>query len=470
MSQRLRRLFSSITVKLFLWFWLVTIISIFTTRFISTQLTDNGFIVPPHKGDIHRLHFLVNQFQSLNISPKKFFNRRLETPNTIIWLKQTDNAHVTSSQTRHFSTLARYIRANHFADLVTIQFPTTRLTGPIPFSFQKVPYQLFISTRMKRPPLGLFIMNLPHWARLIIPISISLLLCWLLAKTITNPLRQIKHAAIALGTGNLATRVSAIDQRTDEFGQLAKTFNQMAQQLEQSISAQQRLLGDISHELRSPMTRLQLAVALAQKSMTEPEELQRYLNRCEQEVSKLDEMISSVLHLSRLENAHQQLHYVAIDLQRFMQTLLDDAQFLAATKQITLHYQQASALTIQVDSNLLASAISNVLTNAVKYSPEQSHIFIHCEILPNTVEIVIQDQGGGVPEATLAQLFEPFYRINYSRERSSGGTGLGLAIAKQAVLMHQGSIEASNYHDDNQQQIGLRISIVLPFVQAAQSC
>jgi two-component system, OmpR family, sensor histidine kinase CpxA len=467
----LRRYLTSISIKLFLWFWLVTIISILVTRLISTQFTDQGFVVPPHQGDLHRLQRMVHQYQNAQANSLSYFqHRNMRGEGSQLWLKDPSSQQIIGKPAQQSSDMANYIKTNNFTELVSVQFPISRLTGPIAVSFEHKTYQLYLTTQMKHPPFGRYIMTLPKWARLAIPLVISFLLCWLLAKTITRPLAKIQQATMQLGTGDLSSRVAKLDQRSDEFGQLASTFNQMAQQLELSVGAQQRLLGDMSHELRSPLTRLQLAIALAQKSSNQPDELIGYLNRCEQEVSKLDDMIGNVLHLARLENAQQQTQFTLLDLQRLMQTLIDDAQFLADTKHIQIQYHQAQKISIYADAHLLASALNNVMTNAIKYSPEHSVVQISGQIVAPWVQICVLDQGGGVPECELEHLFVPFFRVHTSRERSTGGTGLGLAIAKQAILLHGGQISASNDHPANVAPItpnisGLSVQIRLPLPQ-----
>jgi two-component system sensor histidine kinase CpxA len=465
MGQGIKRFFSSISVKLFLWFWLVTIISISATRIISTQLGDNAFVAPIHKGDLRRLNNIVERFTEQPHASIQFFARNFgRFEHATIWLKDPETNTVISSRNDIMKELANYIANNNFTDVVSVQFSYARLTGPLPILIEQKPYLIYYSTRTKHPPFGMFIMNLPKWARIAIPASISFILCWLLAQTFSRPLARIQKAAKQIGSGDLSTRLGDISNRADEFGQLASAFNQMASQLEKSVSAQQRLLGDVSHELRSPLTRLQLALALAQKSANSPEDLQKYLARSESEISKLDEMIGSVLRLSRLENAQQTLAFYPVDVAEFLQSLIDDAQFIANEKQITISLSCPNNIIVHIDQILIASAISNVLLNAVKYCPEQSAIEVNVSLNQTNVIIVITDQGGGVPESELSHLFEPFYRVNSSRERKTGGTGLGLAIAKQAIMAHSGRIYAKNQLNKNE-TLGLAVYIELPLNQ-----
>jgi two-component system sensor histidine kinase CpxA len=290
-----------------------------------------------------------------------------------------------------------------------------------------------------------------------IPLLISMTISWLLARSLSKPLLKIKDTATTFGNGDFTARVQQVSRRSDELGVLAKSFNTMAEKLEQGISAHQRLLADVSHELRSPMTRLQIALALANKSAENPKELEKHLLRCELEVTRLDDMIADVLTLSRLENTYQQILLADVDLHDLLQTIIDDAQYIANEKSIIIEQELTKPCYLFADSQLLASAMQNILTNAIKYSPENTMINVSLQQSIEQLEITIKDAGMGIPEHALPELFKPFYRVSDARERTTGGTGLGLAIAQQAVMAHQGTIKAENNHSG-----GLTITINLP--------
>jgi two-component system sensor histidine kinase CpxA len=288
-------------------------------------------------------------------------------------------------------------------------------------------------------------------------LTISFLACWLLAKTFTKPLIAIQKASENIGEGKLATRITKFDKRSDEFGTLARSFNQMAEQLENNITAHQRLLGDVSHELRSPLTRLQLAVALAEKNMGNNIEQQKHLNRCETEVDRLDEMIADVLTLSRLE--HNQTVFAAddVDLSTLVTQVVNDCQYFATSKGVTIALKTQAHCVLLADNKLLSSAISNVVNNAVKYSPKGKVVMVELSQKNEQIMLSVSDQGPGVPNEMIAKLFTPFFRVADARDRNSGGTGLGLAIAQQAIIFHHGEIIAQN-----QESSGLKVIITLP--------
>ena len=230
----------------------------------------------------------------------------------------------------------------------------------------------------------------------------------------------------------------------------------MAEQLENNISAHQRLLGDVSHELRSPLTRLQLAIALTEKNKGNEIEQQKHLMRCETEIDRLEEMIADVLTLSRLE--HHQKNYAPeeVNINKLVEYVIDDCQYLANSKDISISFEGNINKILFADSKLLASAISNIINNAVKYSPSNDVVFVSLIQDNNLITLSITDNGPGVPDETLGKLFKPFYRVADGRERNSGGTGLGLAIAQQAIVLHGGKIVAENISG------GFKVTITVP--------
>ncbi|WP_281560904.1 ATP-binding protein [Thalassomonas sp. RHCl1] len=469
MIKQIRAVLSSIKVKLFCWFWLITILSILTTRFIIAQLSNDILILAPHEGDRGHLHnisrritraqpadildFLENFHRRGRFKMKRAFGTPPE-----LWIKELAGGKLLTSSGNDLPALKNYLGGNHFSELKTYQFPELRLTGPQLVTLHNKDYQFFVAVKESRKHFTmLFFSQLPPWARIALPLVISFIFCWLLARNLSKPLLSMRSVANRLGDGDLSVRVNDGATRSDELGSLARSINQMAQKLEISLQAQKRLLGDVSHELRSPMTRLQMALGLAQKSSDDPKNLSKHLQRCETEVHRLDQMIADVLALSRLENALHQLNFAKLDLTGLLDILLQDAQFTADEKSIKLQLDAVKNSQLKADSQLIASAISNVLGNAVKYSPQGSNIEVTLRHQGHNAVLTIADAGPGVPEHALAQLFDPFYRVAEARDRKTGGTGLGLAIARQAVLAHRGSITAQN-NDSG----GLTVTIQLP--------
>ncbi len=452
-----------------MWFWLIAITSIFTTRFISQQLSSDAYnkVVSqtPQHDELRQLHNTarrIGRSEIKNIDElRQIKNQRFTKVPFNMWFKSIDNNSTATSlfllPPKHQQALTRYLNERIFDQTITSVFSHTRLVGPVLIKINKQNYQLFISRKQHKRNFGQLVQELPSWARVAIPVFISFILCLLLARSFSKPIAIIKKAATELGKGNLATRVKGITQRNDELGQLANSFNQMAEQLQQNQSAQQRLLGDVSHELRSPMTRLQMALGLAQQESTTKSARENYLQRCQLEIDRLNQMIEEALVLSRLENTLQKIEKKHLDFTDLIQNIIYEEQFVANEKLITITLASPEKIKLFGDQNLLVSAISNVLTNAVKYSPQHSTVKVSLSVDKQLVNLVICDNGIGVPPQSLPQLFTPFYRVNLARDRKSGGTGLGLAIAKQAIIAHQGNIFAKNNATK-----GLSVTIQLP--------
>lgn len=462
---------SSFTIKLFIWFWLIAIISIVSTRFILQQFTSESFniatIQAAEPNELRQLHNIVKRIERRHITNIKQLltarPKRLAQSPFNIWLKSMDTEQNITSllplPPKHQQALTNYLTKQVFNKTEAHVFPHTRLIGPVDVKINQQFYQLFISRKQHKRNFGQIVQGFPAWIRIAIPAIVSLIVCLLLARSFSKPVRVIKKATTKLGQGDFSTRVDGFTQSKDELGQLALSFNTMAAQLQQQQSAQQRLLGDISHELRSPLTRLQMALGLAQQDSTTTVAREQYLQRCQKEIDRLDKMIEDVLALSRLENTLQKIDLQQVNLGQIIQNIIDDEQFVADDKSITIHAELAEKINVRVDPLLLASAISNILSNAIKYSPDQSIIDVKLSTDEKGFTLIISDTGNGVPEQALAHLFTPFYRVNLARDRNTGGTGLGLAIAKQAVMAHQGEIFAKNKATK-----GLSVTIQIPYL------
>jgi len=455
-----KKLSLGISLKLFLAFWLVIITSVLISYLVTMQFRHS----PTQEQANPQQLKLLNQFTERLADKKKVKLKAIQSKfhhkyNQHLIIKKISNNKVYSPRNRPWSKVKDYLKKHPLDNPVTVDFSFTKLTSSQPILINGQLFQLFIASELQRKRLVSLISQLPFALRLFFLLTISFLSCWLLAKSFTKPLIAIQKASKALGNGELATRITTFDQRSDEFGDLARSFNQMAKQLEDNISAHQRLLGDVSHELRSPLTRLQLAVALAEKNMGNEAEQQKHLNRCETEVDRLDEMIADVLTLSRLEHSHNNFTADSVDLNTLVDQVINDCQYFASSKEISIRLKGEVNAAILADGKLLISAISNVLNNAVKYSPNGQDVTVELIQHNQQLHLSVSDKGPGVPDEMLAQLFTPFFRVADARDRSSGGTGLGLAIAQQAIHLHQGEIVAQNIAPN-----GLKVIIILPLL------
>ncbi|WP_448212657.1 ATP-binding protein [Colwellia sp. MEBiC06753] len=463
MFKSLKRQLNSIKVKLFLWFWLVTICAIAATRFITLQVLEQSSEISLDAEDFKRIERFITITN--NIQPTDFLSyihsmreqRPLRRLSSHIIIKPLDQEVPIISLRRLHPKTIEFIDSRSFDQPRSWLFPDMQLTGPAKLTLDGNAYLIFYQRRVdNHRPFDFSFQSLPSWVRILTPIVVSFAFCWLLARSLSRPLSNVSRAAEQLGHGDLSVRVKHDDLRNDELGSLAKAFNQMADKLAANLTAHQRLLGDVSHELRSPLTRLQMALALAQSSKSEQDRSQ-YIERCEREVARLDQMLEHVLVLSRLENSVRSIERRPYPLAELLQSLVDDGNFLGQSKNISVSLETSSSPTLAIDQELIASAIGNIISNAVKYSDPDSEVHISLMEQEHSIFISVADSGKGVPESELDRLFEPFYRIDDARDRHSGGTGLGLAIAQQAILAHQGSIVAENLAGD-----GLKVTVTLP--------
>lgn len=277
-----------------------------------------------------------------------------------------------------------------------------------------------------------------------------------LAWYITRPIRFLREATNRFAEGKLDTRVMPnIGGRRDEITDLAKDFDHMAEQVQQLVAVQKRLLNDVSHELRSPLARLQVAVEMGRQ---QPQKMNELLQRIEKESQRLDELVGDLLTLSRLEAGvnHNETDY--FDISGLVASIANDARFEAKSHNKQVIFNQHSEVLLNGSMELLRRAIENVIRNAIFYAPKTSPVEITLSHENNRVEITVCDSGKGVAEEKLAQLFLPFVRINDSKQNVKiPGYGLGLAIARRAIEIHHGSISAYNRKEG-----GLCIALRLP--------
>jgi two-component system sensor histidine kinase CpxA len=302
---------------------------------------------------------------------------------------------------------------------------------------------------------------------LIIAIISSGLVCYFLSWYLTKPIVRLRAATRQLAAGDLSARSGApASTRRDEVAGLMRDFDAMAERLETLLNAQSRLLNDISHELRSPLARLNVALGLArQRSAVENADM---LERIELEASRLNELIGRILTLARLEDGEQQVPQTPVPLDELVLNVAEDAEFEAQARHCHVHTVIPDGdWGVRGNASLLHSAVENVVRNAIRYTQERTSVEIELssEETPKGHEALLRvsDCGSGVPPHALEKLFEPFYRLDDSRERQTGGVGLGLAITERAVRFHRGKVAARNRPEG-----GLQIEIRLPLISGGQ--
>lgn len=299
---------------------------------------------------------------------------------------------------------------------------------------------------------------LPAWVPLALGLLASLIFSAVLAWYLTRPVRHLRQAFAALAEGRLDTRVgTSMGGRRDEIADLGRDFDAMAERLQHLLEAQRRLLHDVSHELRSPLARMQAAIGLAQQDAAR---MPAAVDRVEREAARLDELVGGLLTLSRLRAGAQDAPESDVDICELAAAVVADARFEARVSDRDVTLSGVAELHLRGRAPLLRRAIENVVRNAVRYTVQGSVVTLHVALQGDMAHLTVSDDGPGVPEAELAQLFEPFHRVG---DDSTPGFGLGLAIARRAIELHGGHIEARNRASG-----GLEVHIMLPIRPAVR--
>jgi signal transduction histidine kinase len=311
----------------------------------------------------------------------------------------------------------------------------------------------------------------PFNPRFLLPRFLAVLLtagvlCYLLARYIVSPVIKLRAVTRQVSEGDLSARVGPLlGRRRDELGAMGHDFDVMAERVETLVSAQQRLIRDISHELRSPLARLSVALELARRRAGS--EAGAALDRIGREAESINEMIGQLLTLSRVESSTDGLNNVRLDLCALVREVADNAEFEARSRNRSVRVLACETCVTTGGVNLLRSAIENVVRNAVHYTGEETVVEIALRREESDegkyAVISVRDHGAGVPQEAIENIFRPFYRVADARDRQTGGTGLGLAIAARSVHLHGGVIRAENAPDG-----GLIVEIRLPLRENPQ--
>lgn len=286
-------------------------------------------------------------------------------------------------------------------------------------------------------------------------IGIIVLLCWLASIGVISPIRRIATTIALFGQGDLTARIRT--RRKDEIGQLSRSYNQMADRLMRLIESERRLLGDISHELRSPLARLKFAVKLARTS-PDPKAA---LDRIERDVDRITSLVADIVEITFIEGDPTVQDMALVFLGEIVHEVVRDCSLEAQFRECNLNASGTIEGAILGNRELLRRAIENVVRNGIRYAPTRSEIQIALSQSACSAQIVVRDFGPGVPEDALLRIFDPFFRVAEARDTGSGGTGMGLSIAKRAVQLHHGTIQAENASP------GLRVTISLPIAPHA---
>ncbi len=451
-------LMRSLYWKIFLSFWLATILIIITTAWVTSEIAQKSSIPA-------REHVFMDSYANAAVATfesgqhaalrKWLAQTGASKKMTLYLLCSTGEIIGNATPPLEIKNIASDL-VNEELDEGLLKFGNLIISHEILSTSGKA-YRL---AAVSEKPLSHFVV-IP-WAgltiRLTIAIFISGLICYLLSLYLTQPLRSLGMAAKSIATGKLNTRVGQFKGHyRDEIAQLSNEFDRMAEQLESLISSKERLLQDISHELRSPLARLQIAIELGRKKASPKADIE--FCRMEVECLRLNNLIGEILQFARLDRSTEELNKTHINILDLVNRIIEDANFEFGEEQNKVQLIAAENYELLVDERLMHRAIENIVRNAMRYSPSNKKVTISLSTNKEktTLFIDIDDYGPGVPEEQLKNIFNPFYRVDTSREKKTGGYGLGLSIAEKAIQLHQGTVIALN-----RPQGGLQVRITLP--------
>jgi len=328
----------------------------------------------------------------------------------------------------------------------------------MPLSLQSSQEQPYVLVAEVPPPSRVEMLLDPYGLTLRLGFAFGIIgvVSYFLARFLAAPIRELRRATRQLAEGDLTARVGpTLGSRRDESAELGRDFDRMAGRIEALVGAQKRLLGDISHELRSPLARLGVALGLARQKGGAG--VEGSLDRIEREAERLNELIGELLTLTRLEGGGEGLAREAVDLAGLVRAVVADADYEVRARGRSVRVEVCTAVAVQGVPELLRRALENVVRNAARFTAEGTEVEVSLLREGATVRVTVRDHGPGVPEASLADLFRPFYRVADARDRQSGGTGIGLAITDRAVRLHGGSVRAANAPGG-----GLAVTLDLP--------
>src|SRR5687768_16640443 len=437
-------------LKIFLWFLVAVTVMVGVVLFLNWTVTTEPVVSRWQSSIKNQTNVYAATVEQIYATQgeagvREFLDRvrAVETVTEINLVRRNGNLWL--SDATDVSNYEKLINAAHGSDAVELELnsPDTAVTAK---SFRLPTGDEYVLTiRWDRlRPVPFFGESQLRYIRYAALLLTALLVCYALARYLSSPIQKIRRAAQKLANGDLRTRVGdKVGNRRNALAALARDFDVMAERIESLITSQQRLSRDVSHELRSPLARMNVALEIAkQKSNGDTGPV---LERIETESNRLNELISRLLTLSRLETGAQDYARAEIDLKALVEHVVSDADFEANAVGKSVRITHADNCRIIGNDELVGSAVENVLRNAVRYTRDGTSVDVSLKSEDGSAIVSVRDHGGGVPENELKNLFRPFYRVGEARDRGSGGTGLGLAIAEQAVRVHNGRIQAKNY-------------------------
>lgn len=449
----------SLLLKIFLWFWVTVIVTgialvltfLLEPRGVPSQWHSSLAETARYSGTI-----AVETLEHNGPAAASAYLAQLEH-DTYLWacLFDLSGNVIAGNNCESFRSMASHVRSSNKSDF-GVKFGLARVA--LIMQGDNGQRYIFATELPAGPRAAVGINRMAFVMQWSVALLVSGFVCYLLTRYLTAPVLRLRRAAQQIAAGNLSTRASTtIAPRRDELGDLVTDFDAMAAQIEALVSRQRQLISDVSHELRSPLARLNVALDLArQRKGNDPA-----FDQAEQDTALLNEMIGRLLTLAKLDISAQPLPMTQVDLTDLVSQVVRNANFELQSPEDRVQFAAEGRLSVLGNPELLHSAIENVVRNAIHYTDPGTQVEIrvasdHSAEKP-LVRIEIRDHGPGLPESELTNIFRPFYRVTKARDRQSGGAGLGLAIADRVIRTHNGSIHARNLAPK-----GLLIEILLP--------
>ncbi|HLH35332.1 MAG TPA: ATP-binding protein [Alloacidobacterium sp.] len=452
----------SLFLKIFLWFWATVI-----ATGIALVIT---FIFQAESVPSQWHNTLTDTARFSAVTAVDLFDRQGSDAASAYIDHIGQQAHLTACLFAESGAVISGSRCNTFADIV----PRAAVADEPAFSMKYGLARVALKMRGKNGRTFIYATELPAGPRAAVGLRRSVIalrwcvallvsgfICYLLTRYLTAPILRLRVASLRLAGGDLSTRAAAgMEQRHDEIGSLVRDFNSMATRIEGLVTRQRQLIYDISHELRSPLARLNVALDLArERKGSDPA-----FDQMERDMERFNQMIGRLLTVARLDTTAPPVSMIRIDLTELASQIVHTADFEARERDGAVHLIAEGNYFVEGNAELLHSAIENVIRNAIAYNAPGHAVEVRLSAQPLAehmkgpamIRLVVRDHGPGVPEAELTSIFQPFYRVAAERNPQSG-TGLGLTIADRVVRTHGGTISARNAAPQ-----GLEVELLLP--------
>ncbi|MCA6063237.1 ATP-binding protein [Thalassolituus marinus] len=437
------RWYRSLFFKIFLWFWGVIFLAMWAAVLTNEWIEDDYFRKASEAETLHLIRMMDSQ-RPIIAEGRKLW-RRIR-PGWNLVAVPVDML----SQLPH--DLEEFVDQAEDSDSVLWgQNDGWLMIGPLQT-------QGYLYVAVARKEWQSMLDNEDRWMVPVAMVLVVTLLCFTLVWSLTRPIRRLQTTVRKLGEGNFDVSDLKGDlHRHDEIGMLASEVVDMSDSLQRLLHSHQQLLRDVSHELRSPLTRLQIALGIARKK-DQQQILAAEHDRIERAVGQVDGLVAQILDLARLQQTDTRgLQSERRHLHGQMTQWLQDAELEVEAHGLTLESAlPPETLVCQWDWILVERAFDNLLRNAIRFSPQNGVLRVGATVRDRAVELWVEDQGPGVPEDELERIFAPFTQVDPARDHASGGYGIGLALVKRIVELHDGIVVATN------QSQGLRVAMTLP--------